>query len=166
VPSKADEFNIVLDQLKDHVGFRQRRGDSTYDLARALIGHRAQCLLNLLDEEDDTWKRRVEVLDRIAEAHGISVDGQDSLHDVLKVLSERDRQRRSDEVARHLWDPDEVHGPLMSPEAVTHGLMHLRRYFGSGESSEQRDAAELEAAKRPAECVCGFEYVDADLVSR
>jgi len=160
---KADEFKNVLDQLNDHVGFRQRRGDETFDLSRALIGHRAQCLLNLLDEEDRAWQHRVEILDRIAEAHGISLEGQDTLRDVLQVLSERERGRRGTDVARHrdVWDPDEVHGPLMSPEAVTHGLMHLRRYFASGESSEQRDAAELEAAKRPAECACGFEYVDA-----
>jgi len=160
VPSKADEFKTVLDQLNDHVGFRQRRGDASFDLARALIGHRAQCLLNLLDEEDRAWQHRVEILDRIAEAHGISLEGQDTLRDVLQVLSERGLMHR-------FWanEANEVHGPMMSPEAVTHGLMHLRRYFASGESSEQRDAAELEAAKRPAECACGFEYVSETILA-
>ncbi len=97
----SSDFTEILNQLKNYVDYRHRRGHANFDLGEALIAHRAQCMQNLLDEEDRAWQRRIEVLDAIAQAHGISLEGEDSLRNVLQILSERERLRRSEEVARH-----------------------------------------------------------------
>ncbi len=99
--ASASEFNDILRQMTDYVAYRHRRGDTAYDLGQAVLAHRAQCLHNLLDEEEDAWRHRVEVLDAIAQAHGISLEGEDTLREVVIIISDRERVRRSEEVARH-----------------------------------------------------------------
>jgi hypothetical protein len=94
--AEASELKEVRKDLERYVAFKHVIRNSSFDFAQALIEHREQCLLNLLDEEDVAWRRRVEILEAIARAEGISLEGTESLQDALDVIAERETERRRD----------------------------------------------------------------------
>jgi hypothetical protein len=153
--ANASEFQEVLRGLREYVALRRRQGH-TFTLEQAIVGHRARCLLNLLDDEDEMWKRRVVVLEEIAAAEGVSLAGQDTLDSVMEILAERFRQRRAMEVAKHrgqtvLGEPSER---ILTTAEMAHGHAHLRAYLASGATPAERDHDEQQLAMRPWDCDC------------
>jgi hypothetical protein len=87
-------------ELERYAAFRRRLGEA-FDFGDALLGHREQCLVNLLDDEDDGWVQRVRHLDEIAQRREVWLGEARPLRAVLDELSERERRRRAQRVREH-----------------------------------------------------------------
>jgi hypothetical protein len=160
--ANASEFQEALRSLREYVALRRRLGHE-FTIEQAIIGHRARCLLNLLDDEDDSWRRRVVMLDEIASAEGVSLAGQDTLASVMEILAERHRQRRAMEIAKHrgqtvIGEPTER---ILTAGEMAHGRAHLRAYLASGETPDERDGDEKQLALRPWDCDCALSRLGA-----